>query len=139
MTTMTTSTITSVEAMTSRFPAINESLKITDGPNLVTMFPIHRHMLKCTRTHRTPLCNTNMILLVLNATLFQAYSNKDYPTKMDDYSEPDPYPNYGNALDSNTRQALRDGNAFDNMVHFDIKNMNAALIARFLLFIDATY
>ena len=136
---MTTSTTTTEEAMTAKFPAISESLKITDEPTLSTMFPIHRHMLKCARTQRTPLCEANMIFLVLNPTLFAHYSSADYPTEMENYHEPDPYPNYDNALDSNARQALRDGHAYDTMVHYDCKNMNAALVARFLQYLDLTY
>jgi len=80
-----------------------------------------------------------MIFIVLNETLFQAYSVKEYPNEMDNYSEPDQFPNYDNALYPNARQSLRDGNAFDNMVHFNVKHMNAALIARFLLFLGDTY
>lgn len=136
---MTTSVITTEAAMTAKFPPIIDSLKIADEPTLVTMFPIHRHMVKCARTHRTPLCNANMIFLVLNEQLFQAYTQEDYPTEMENYPEPDPFPNYDNALDANARQALRDGNAYDNMVHFDCKNMNAALVARFLSYLSPTY
>jgi hypothetical protein len=136
---MTTSVITPKEIMTAKFLPNNESIKIASEPSLMTMFPIHKHMAKCARTYQTPLCNVNVIFLVLNENLFEAYSQEDYPTKMEHYPELDPFPNYNNALDSNARQALKDENAYDNMIHFDCKNLNAALIARFLKYLNPTY
>jgi hypothetical protein len=60
-----------------------------------------------------------MIFLVLNEVLLGMYSQEEYPTEMEQYSKPDPFPNYTNAIDNNAHQALHDGNAYDNMVHFD--------------------
>ena len=136
---MSANTITSAEAMIAKFPPVDDTLRIVGEPNLPRMHSLHRYMLKCARTHRSPLCAGNMICLVLSVVLFPNYSDEDYPTEMEDYAEPDPAPNYTAATDSNERAAIKHGWEYDCMVHFDGKNMNESLIARFISYLDDTY
>ena len=118
---MTSNNITSQEAMEAKFLPIDDALKIAGEPNLPRMFPLLKHMVRCARTQRSPLCYANMIFLALNETLFANYSNDDYPTEMEDYPEPDPSPNYDAATDSNERAALKHGWEYDCKIHYEAK------------------
>ena len=118
---MSANTITSAEATIAKCPPVDNTLRIVCEPNLPRMHSLHRYMLQCACTHRSPLCAGNMLYLVLSIVLF--------PTEMEDYAEPDPAPNYTAATDSNECAAIKHGWEYDCMVHFIGKNMNESLIA----------
>lgn len=136
---MTTHAIAAQEAMEAKFPAIDDTLRIVGDPNLPKMFNLQKHMIRCARTHRSPLTSANMMFLVLNQQLFANYSTDDYPTEMDDYPDVGATPNYDTATNANERATIKDQWQYGAMLHNDAKNMNAALIARFLQYIEPTY
>lgn len=134
---MTSYTVTEVDAMLEKFPAAPEPIR--GEPNLVEMHRVLKHMRLCSQTHRTPLSSTNMLFLVLPQPLFAQYTNEPYPTDDANYPAADAIPNLDEAIDAADRETIRVEWQLQNKTHQDVKNMNAALVSRFLSLIEPMY